>query len=284
MVPPVCYAELTKPMKDFFTKYYHIGVGKLEFKRKSESGVDMNAVTSVVSETGKSTAFLEMKCRLAKQGLTLKEKWLTDNTLNTEIHYDDCLLQGMKLMMKLHFNPQTKQMTGVAGAGLKGDSYHATTELDYSNGSPHVNASLVYAHNGFLAGSLINVCTSEKKATKTNMIAGYSGEDMTMLVNMNDFKVFGASVITHVKPDVQAAVLINWDSSTDKPAEFAIGGLYEASKDTVYRGKLSNLGTLGLSVSHKLRDGIELTICAGLELKDFHQSTHKLGLGLNIEG
>ncbi|OQR72142.1 voltage-dependent anion-selective channel-like [Tropilaelaps mercedesae] len=284
MVSPPRYVDLSKSARDLLAKNYHFGLVNLDCKAKSHSGVDFNAVSTLANSTGKATASLEVKYKLADHGITLKEKWSTDNTLNTELLSEDCLLRGLKLLSKLTFNPQTNQTNGTIGAALQGKQYHAAADMDYRNGMRQLNASLVYTYRGFLVGSLLGFTALQAKPVKTSMTLGYVGNDISLLANVNDFKEFGATMHHQVQPDVKAAATVSWDSSDTRPPELAFGGVFDVNKDTTLRGKVNSNGLLGLSLTHRLREGICVTMSASFELKDFHNGHHKMGLGIDLEG
>lgn len=282
MAPP-CYADLGKQARDVFSKNYHFGLVKLDCKTKSRTGIEFTAAGSSMNDTGKVNGSLDVKYKITEHGVTLKEKWTTDNNLNTEVTAEDSLAKGLKLSANLNFAPQTGKKNAVVSTAYKGDCFNATTDLDYNAGSPLVNASLVLAHQGWLAGTQVAFDTSKSKLTKSNFAVGYSNKDVVLHSNVNDGQVFGASVFHKVRPDVQAGVSINWNSASNA-AQFGIGGVFTVDKDTSLRAKVNNQGSLGLGLTHRLREGIEMTMCANIDAKNFNQGGHKIGFGLNLEG
>lgn len=106
MAPP-CYADLGKEARDVFSKNYHLGLVKLDCKTKSRTGIEFNAAGSSLNDTGKVNGSLDVKYKLSDHGITLREKWTTDNNLNTEVTAEDCLAKGLKLSANLNFAPQT---------------------------------------------------------------------------------------------------------------------------------------------------------------------------------
>lgn len=106
MAPP-CYADLGKDAREVFTKNYHLGIVKLDCKTKSRTGIEFKAAGSSLNDTGKVNGSLDVKYKLSDHGITLSEKWTTDNTLNTGITAEDYLSKGLKLSADLNFAPQT---------------------------------------------------------------------------------------------------------------------------------------------------------------------------------
>lgn len=282
MAPP-CYADLGKQARDVFSKNFHFGLVKLDCKTKSRTGIEFTASGTSLNDTGKVNGSLEIKYKISEQGVTLKEKWNTDNNLNTEITAEDCLAKGLKLTSNLAFAPQTGKKNAVVSAAFKGDCFNGTADMDYNGGAPQINSSLVLSQQGWLAGAQLAFDTSKSKLTKTNLALGYTNSDVVLHSHVNDGQVFGASVFQKVRPDVQAGFMINWNTTTNA-AQFGIGGVYVVDKDTSLRAKINNQASLGIGLTHRLRDGIELTMSANIDSKNFNQGGHKIGMGLNLEG
>ena len=106
MSPPQ-YTDVGKNAKDLFSKGYHIGFLKLDLKTKTESGVEFNTSGSSHQESGKIAGSVETKYRFQKYGMTLSEKWNTDNVLFSDITIQDKLAKGLKLDVNCSFAPQT---------------------------------------------------------------------------------------------------------------------------------------------------------------------------------
>jgi len=282
MAPP-SYADLGKQARDVFSKNYHFGLVKLDCKTKSRSGIEFTSSGTSLNDTGKIDGSFDVKYKITEHGVTLKEKWTTDNQLNTEITAEDCISKGLKLSANINFAPQTGKKNAVMSAGFKGESFNTSTDLDYNGGSPLVSASVVLAHQGWLAGAQLGFDASKNNLTKSNFAMGYTQNDFVLHSNVNDGKVFGASVFHKVRPDLQVGFSMNWNQG-NQASQLGLGGVYIVDKDTSLRAKINNQGSLGLGLTHRLRDGIEVTLCSNVDVKNFSQGGHKLGFGLNLEG
>jgi voltage-dependent anion channel protein 1 len=64
---------------------------------------------SANTEITKVNGNLETKYRWTKYGLTFTEKWITDNTLGTEITVEDQLARGLKLAFDSSLLPNTRE-------------------------------------------------------------------------------------------------------------------------------------------------------------------------------
>nr|XP_061804361.1 voltage-dependent anion-selective channel protein 3-like isoform X5 [Nerophis lumbriciformis] len=107
MAVPPAYTDLGKSAKDIFSKGYGYGILKMDIKTKSQNGVEFATSGSSNTDTGKSGGHLETKYKIGELGLTLSQKWNTDNTLVTEINMEDQLAKGLKLGLDTSFVPNT---------------------------------------------------------------------------------------------------------------------------------------------------------------------------------
>ena len=106
MAPP-SYTDLGKQARDIFGKGYHFGLWKLDCNTKTQSGIEFNTAGHSNQDSGKVFGSLETKYKIPDYGLTLTEKWNTDNTLFTEVACQDKILEGLKLSFEGSFAPQT---------------------------------------------------------------------------------------------------------------------------------------------------------------------------------
>ena len=117
MAPPK-YGDLGKSSRDVFGKGYHFGLMKLEVKTKTNNGVEFNSSATNNSDSGKVSGDLETKYKFKEYGVTLTEKWNTDNNISATIDVEDQLLKGLKLTFDSSFSPATGQKSGGFVEGL----------------------------------------------------------------------------------------------------------------------------------------------------------------------
>lgn len=84
-----------------------IGVVKLECKSTTKSGVGFTLSGTSSNDTSKVAASMETKYKIKEYGMTLTEKWNTDNMLNTGITIEDQLVKGLKLQFDTSFVPHS---------------------------------------------------------------------------------------------------------------------------------------------------------------------------------
>ena len=80
--------------------------------------MEFNTSGSSAIETGKVSGNLETKYQVKDLGMTLTEKWTTDNSLNTTIDVVDKLVPGLKLTLDTKFAPGTGAKSGIKDVTL----------------------------------------------------------------------------------------------------------------------------------------------------------------------
>ncbi|XP_013779554.1 voltage-dependent anion-selective channel protein 2-like [Limulus polyphemus] len=281
MVPP-CYADLGKTARDVFNKNYNFGLLKLECKTKTENGVEFTASGTSNSDTGRVQGSLETKYKISDYGFTLKEKWNTDNTLATELSIEDQLVKGLKLGFDGVFVPHSGKKTGTLKTAYKLKNFHLNTDIDLDLlGIVFHCAGVLHCH-GWLAGYQMSFDTTKSMLTRNNFSVGYSASDFTLHTNVNDGQEFGGSVYQKISDKLDTAIQLAWTAGNNV-SRFGIGFTYKIDGNTTFRGKVNNSSQLGLGCTHKMRDGVQLTLSCLIDGKNLSSGGHKLGLGLDLE-
>lgn len=281
MAPP-CYADLGKQARDLFNKNYHFGLVKLECKTKTPTGVEFTVNGSSHNDTGRVNASLETKYKISDYGVTIKEKWNTDNTLATEFSVEDKIVPGLKLAFDASFAPQSGKKSGTLKSAYKIDHVHLNSDVDFDYSGPIIHGAGVIHYQGWLAGAQLSFDTSKSKLTKSNFAVGYSTNDFVLHTNVNDGQEFGGSVYQKVNGKLDTGVILNWTAGSNA-TKFGLGCVYKLDGSTSFRAKVNNSSQVGLGFTHRLRDGVEMTLSGIIEGKNINQGGHKLGLGLNLE-
>ncbi|RWS12547.1 voltage-dependent anion-selective channel-like protein [Dinothrombium tinctorium] len=281
MAPP-CFGDLGKQARDLFTKNYHLGIIKLDVKTKTPSGVEFAVNGTSNNDTGRVTASLETKHTLKEYGLTLKEKWNTDNTLNTEITLEDKLMKGVKVGLNGSFAPQSGKKTGNFKSAFKHEFVHVNGDVDMDYAGVLLHGAVVLGYQGWLAGAQLSFEPSKNKLSKTNFSIGYQTPEFVLHTSLNDGQEFTGSVYQRVNEKLESGIQMAW-SSANNTTRFGLGCVYKFDDDTSLRGKVNNNSQIGLGFTHRLRRGISLTLCALIDGKNFNQGGHKLGMGFELE-
>jgi len=281
MAPP-CYADLGKQARDLFSKNYHFGLVKLDVKTKTPSGVEFNVNGTSNNDTGRVNSALETKYLLKEHGVTLKEKWNTDNILASEVTVEDKLLNGLKLGASATFAPQSGKKTGTVKAAYKIDSLHLNTDVDLDYAGAIVHGAAVLGHQGWLAGAQLSFDPSQNRLKKTNFAVGYSTPEFILHTNVNDGQEFAGSIYQRVNDKLETGINLTWTASNNA-TRFGLGCVYKLDSASSLRAKVNNTSQIGLGFTHKLRTGITLTLNAMIDGKNFNQGGHKLGMGFELE-
>ncbi|KAI1292008.1 Voltage-dependent anion-selective channel protein 2 [Halotydeus destructor] len=281
MAPP-SYSDLGKNARDLFSKNYHFGLIKLDVKTKTPNGVEFNVNGSSNNDTGRVSSSLETKYLLKQHGITLKEKWNTDNVLGCELTAEDNLAKGLKLGFNASFAPQSGKKTGTVKTAYKHDALHLNTDVDLDYAGALVHSAAVLGYQGWLAGAQLSFDPSKSKLTRTNFAIGYSAPEFILHSNVNDGQEFNGSIYQRVNERLETGIDLAWTASNNA-TRFALGCIYKLDDASSLRAKVNNSSHIGLGFTHRLRTGISLTLNALIDGKNFNQGGHKLGMGFELE-
>ncbi|ODM91627.1 Voltage-dependent anion-selective channel [Orchesella cincta] len=138
-------------------------------------GVDISTGGHHSLEEGKVFGDLETKYKWPSHGITITEKWNTNNLLVTEITSQDKLAPGAKVSLEGTFSPDSGKKSGK----LKGQYKTTNATLDCTvdgadDSSLLVNGSMVLGYQGWLGGYQMTFDTVAGILKKNNFSAGYS--------------------------------------------------------------------------------------------------------------
>jgi len=281
MAPP-SYSDLGKLARDIFSKGYNFGLWKLDCKTKTQSGIEFNTAGQSNQESGKVFGSLESKYKLADYGVTLTERWNTDNTLFAEAAVQDKLLEGLKLAVEGSFAPQSGDKGGKLKAAYGQDYVKFDADTNFDLNGPLINASLVLGYEGFLGGYKTAFDTQKSQLTTNNFALGYLGKDFVLHTSVNDGQNFSGSIYQRVSEKLEGAVQLSWASGGGNTL-FGLGAKYQIDQDNIFGAKINNDSQIGLRYQHKLREGFTLGVSALIEGKDINSGGHKFGVNFELE-
>ena len=279
-VPPT-YGDLGKSARDLFDKGYNYGFSKVDVKTKSASGVEFTVKGSSASGTGQIVGSLETKYKRPSQGITFTEKWSTNNVLCSEVSVEDQLAKGLKTTLCTSFSPSTGKKSATLKTAYKRDYVHLNLDSN-CNLSPVVQGAAVVGYEGWLAGYQFAFDTSKSVLSKSNLAFGYTAADMQLLTTVNDCTEFGGSVFQRIDKNLSTGIQLGWNSGQSS-TRFGVAAKYDCCDGCSVNAKLNNAGQIGVGYTHKLRDGIKLTLSSLVEGKNINGGGHQLGLGLEFE-
>lgn len=140
---PTTRARLTATVGDSAAS--DVGLVKLDVKTKTASNVEFAVNGTSINDTGRVNASFETKYLFKDLGCTLKEKWTTDNTILTEVSFQDQLVKGSKVVVSANIAPQSGKKTGAVKTSLKGECFNSNVDFDFDslNNGTVINGSLV---------------------------------------------------------------------------------------------------------------------------------------------
>jgi len=281
MAPP-SYNDLGKQARDIFGKGYHFGLWKLDCKTRTASGIEFNTAGHSNQESGKVFGSLETKYKVNDYGLTLTEKWNTDNTLYTEVAVQDQLLEGLKLAFEGSFAPQSGNKNGKFKVAYGHENVKIDSDVNVDLAGPLVNASAVLGYQGWLAGYQTAFDTQKSKLCTNNFALGYTTKDFVLHTAVNDGQEFSGSIFQRCSDKLDCGVQLSWTSGSNN-TKFGIGAKFQLDDDASVRAKVNNASQVGLGYQQKLRDGITLSLSTLIDGKNFNAGGHKIGVALELE-
>jgi voltage-dependent anion channel protein 2 len=280
MAPP-SYADLGKSARDLFNKGYTFGFLKLDAKTTSGKEVEFKTAASHNVATGKLFGNVEFKYKLPKYGMTMTEKWNTDNILGTEIVVEDKGVKGLKCTFDSSFSPQIGKRTGKVKADFKQDRVHVNTDVSI-DASPIINGAVVGEYNGILLGVQGGLDAQRSKVTHTNFALGYSASNYSLHTFVNDGSEFGGNFYHKVNDKMEVGATLGW-SSNESITRFGAAFKYQLEPDTVLRTKLSSDSQIACALTHSLSDHLKLTLSSLVNMQNFQEGGHKYGIGVEYE-
>lgn len=282
MAPPV-FGDLGKSAKDVFGKGFHFGEVKLDVKTKAANGLEISCGGTSKLETGVVAGNIETKYKCKDYGVTITDKWTTDNKLNATIDVEDQILKGLKLTFDSTFAPQTGEKCGKIKSVYKHDLVSVNADMDMNMAGPTVNASAVVGQAGWLAGYSLGYSTQQGKVSKSTFGLGYAAGDTTIHTCVADGKLFNASIYNRTSARLETGVELGWTTGKNETT-FGIGAKYALEGDASVRAKVDLNSQVGLGYQQKLREGVTVTFSTLVDGKSLNQpGGHKLGVALELE-
>jgi voltage-dependent anion channel protein 2 len=192
------------------------------------------------------------------------------------------IIDGLKLGVNCSFAPQSGKKNGTVKAAYKADAVHVNTDVDLDYAGAILHGAAVLGYQGWLAGAQLSFDPSKSKLNRTNFAIGYQVPEFTLHTNVNDGQEFAGSIYQRVNDRLESGVSLAWTSSNNA-TRFGLGCIYKLDSASTLRAKVNNTSQIGLGITHRLRQGITLSLSTMIDGKNFNQGGHKLGLGFELE-
>lgn len=282
MAPPK-FGDLGKDAKDLIDKNFHFGIVKLEAKTKSANGAKFTTGGIHNTDTGGVVGTLEAELGCPDYGVTMSEKWSTNNVILGKITVDNKILKGCKADVDTTFAPATGKKTAKVKLSYADcDNLHATAGFDCNFPGMMLNGSGVLAYKGWHAGYEASYDVSNSKLAASNIGVTYSKGDFALYSGVADSAKYTGSVHYKVSDKLSTAALLQWASGSSS-SSLTVCGKYQIDSGSHLKAKLDNNLCLGVSYSQSIRPGVEMTLSGLVNAKSLEQGGHKFGLSLNFD-
>lgn len=280
MSPPP-YADLGKAARDLFSKGYNVGFLKVQSKTRPHKDGEFTLTGDHNMHTGILAGNFELKYKLPDYGVTLTEKWTTDNVISTEVQATDPGVKGTKMTLFTDFSPVTKTRNAKLKGEFAQDSAHLSADLSVA-GAPLVNAAAVFNYQNILVGVQGGYSVEKAAVTQTNVALGYVSNNYVLHASINDQTFFNGSLYQKVNDKMEIGVNAGWKQGDPMP-QFGLATQYKMDKDWTVRAKALHVGQLHVASSHQLNPHFKLILSTGIEMKNFKEGGHKFGMGIEYE-
>lgn len=280
MAPP-SYTDLGKSARDLFGKGYNNGFLKFDSTTlscdKSEVQFKSSAAHNLTAE--KLTGSLEAQYKLPEHGLTLTEKWNTDNVLTTIIETKNQFAKGLTATIEGTYVPQNSKRTALLKTEWANDLLKINANLSLV-GSPILTLSGVAARADWLFGATGKINLAANDLITTGLTIGRVVSDCAITASLIDSKKFGASFFHKVHHNLEFGSQVSWVLG-DSGTQFGIATKYVPASDLVLRAKLDNKSNVSVAATHDLSNGIKVTFSTQFSLLSGVATTNnRFGFGI----
>ncbi|KAL7009102.1 Mitochondrial porin [Cystobasidiomycetes sp. EMM_F5] len=262
-IPP-SYKDFGKPITDLLGKDYPLGVSLLEVKTRAPNGVNFTA--KIAQDTVKDVILgdLEGKYVDGKNGITVTQTWLTNNSLKTLVELDGQIAKGLKVEALGQLNPDKNTKSALVTATYRQPAFHGRLITDVFNG-PAVTADAVVGQDGFLVG-VESKFDAQKQVLKSYAAGlGYSAPEYSVTLKALDaLSTFQAGYYHRVNRDTEAGALATYSTKKQGAVGLEVGAKTYLDAAAFVKAKINNTGLITFGYTQALRPGVKFT--GGLQL------------------
>ncbi|CAL2040310.1 hypothetical protein CAEBREN_05851 [Caenorhabditis brenneri] len=280
MAPPT-FADLGKSSKDLFNKGYNFGFLKIDSTTRAGDNKEVEFKSAAAHNigSGKLGGNLDVKYKIPQYGITLTEKWNTENQLGTVIEVNEQFGRGVKVTLDSLYAPHAGKRSGKVKLDWALPTARITADVGVT-AAPVINASGVFARDGWLIGAAATFDSSSNKLAATSLAFGHATPQYTLhsfVVNSSDF---GASLYHKVASNVEIGTQLGWKVGGNG-ADYALATKYSPSRDLAVRAKVNSASQVAVAATHSLSPALKLTLSTQFNLAA--NDAHKFGLGLEFD-
>lgn len=280
-VPPV-FGDLGKSARDLFDKDFDFAKVKLCLKTKTNSGVEFETNGTHDVERSRTTGNLKSKLKFPNHGVTFSEGWNTSSEWDSELVYEPCRVEGLKLTLSSSFLPSSGVKSAKLKANYKREYVNVEGDVDLLMTGPTFKGSTVFTYNGFCAGYQVGYNTSNAKLSANNLSLGYSGPDFSVHTRLTDVTDVLTSVYHKVNDKTEVGMNTTYNLQTSNVG-LGLVGKYVLDDGAYVKTKVNNQGQIGMSYTQNLRTGVKLNLSGLIEGRNINAGGHKLGASLTFD-
>ncbi|XP_064387443.1 voltage-dependent anion-selective channel protein 2-like [Halichondria panicea] len=280
-IPP-SFGDLGKSARDLFDKEYEFGKVKLGLKTKTESGVEFETNGSHDLEKNRTSGNLKTKIKFPDYGVTFSESWNTNSELNTELAYEPCSIDGLKLTLNSSFLPSSGNKSAQFKTNYKRDYVNVDTDVDLQMTGPIFRGATVFQYNGWYGGYQVGYNTSNAKLTANNVAVGYQGADFTVNTKLADIADCQTSVFHKASDKTEVGLSTRYNLQTSN-VSLGLATKYTLNDGAILKAKVNNQGQIGMAYTQSLRTGVKLNLSCLVEGRNINAGGHKLGMAIDFE-
>ena len=120
--------------------------------------------------------------------------------------------------------------------------------------------------------------TAKSKLSQNNFALGYKAADFQLHTQVNDGTEFGGSIYQKVNEKIEMSISLEWTAGSNN-TRLGIAAKYKLNCRTCLSAKVNNASLTGLGYTQTLRPGVNLTLSALIDGKNFNAGGHKVSLG-----
>jgi len=272
------FADISKAVNDLFNDDFGFGNTKLILKSKSKNGVNFK-VEGTKNAAGAVNAFLETKFTHSS-GVSVKEKWTTENNVTTELSVENKVVKGSKLTAEAVFNPKS----GLTDVKLKGDYAQGqlNTNVGVSGKGVLSTAGVFGFHGKYLVGASADYDTGKGAVTNNKVALSYNDGDVVVTSTITNGADVEGTVFHVPNGSTQAGLKFSWNKATSETG-FELAGKYKLDSDAFVKVKADKALNIGFSYTQALKQGVSLTLAAKVNGANLAADTNQLGLSLTLE-
>jgi len=278
MVVPPTFSDLGKVAKDVFNKGFSIGSNKLTVNTKTASGIALSPSFELKNDT--LVAAFESSGSPA-DGFTLKEKWTSDNVTKTNFVVTDKIAKGLKVDLEVIVNPASGKKSATAKTAYKTDCFNGTFDANLDLAGPTLVATAVTEYSGVQGGAEVAFDTEKSKLTKNTIAVGYVHKDFNFVGFVRDLSLFEGLLHHKVNAETEIAAKLDWNNQTHACA-FNFGAKHALDADTNLRAKIDCSGKTTLSMTHKVKPWLNVTLSNQLNAKTLSGVSHGISFEANL--